>query len=425
MEQASKQQGLHSARPWSNQLAYELIRENRSILSSLGEAEEKLADLKCELDIAADGRLELVIKLADAYEEIKRLGINLVSSQNEVRQLTTDLNSSEATASSIELPMEHLPRLFESSSEAFILLEGEQVTHCNEAAARLLGVTDLSRIHGHTLSDLSPAEQPGGKLSKDLGKEYVTKACQTGKLNFDWLFCRQDNQQEIATEIVLTALPFGGTSVLLVSARDATERQQHAQKMEGLAFFDALTGLPNRRLLLDRLAQAMTQSQRSGHCGALVFLDLDHFKRLNDQHGHACGDEVLRQTAALIRQCVRAEDTVSRQGGDEFVVLMVKLDEDPGMAHSHAEQVAEKIRKVLEKPYTLPLGGTAPQDQEVQFSCSASLGVTLFKGSQAKVESILKTADSAMYRAKSAGGNRIEFSQDNVLRANVDPPPAL
>lgn len=414
MDHSSRQQRPFSGDPWSHELVYELLRENRSILSSLGEAEDKLENLRFELDMAKDGRLEMVIKLADADKEIKRLGINLVSSQKEVQQLTPDPTSSVENASSIQVPMEHLPRLFESSSEAFIVLEGEQVTHCNEAAARLLGLSDRSRIYGHTLADLSPVEQPGGGMSRELGKDYFSAACRAGKLNFDWLFCRQDNQQEIATEIMLTALPFGGTSVLLVSARDATERQQQTRKMEGLAFFDALTGLPNRRLLLDRIAQAMAQSQRSGKHGAVVFLDLDHFKLINDRYGHACGDEVLRQTASRIQQCLRAEDTVSRQGGDEFVVLMVELDEAPEMAQANAERVAEKIRLSLDHPYELPLGASPPQDQELEFRSPASLGIAMFKGVKSNVEDVLKNADSAMYRAKSAGGNRIEFTRESL-----------
>lgn len=397
----------------SRDLVNELIRENKSILESLGEAEQQLKKLKLELDMAKDGRLELVIKLADADQEIQRLGIRLVASRNEVQQLTADNQPTNSTSSSILLPVEHLPRLFEISSEALILLEGECVTHCNQATALLLGVADRTKIYGLKLTDLSPVEQPGGNLSASLSKEYFAQASKTGKLNFDWLFCRQDNQQKVATEIVLTSLPFGETSVLLVSARDATVRMQKAHEMEGLAFFDSLTGLPNRRLLLDRLAQAITKSQRSGKHGAVVFLDLDHFKHLNDQYGHTCGDEVLRQAASRLQQCVRAEDTVSRQGGDEFVVLIVDLDETPVEAQNHAEQVAEKIRKVLEKPYVLQNCNTSLQTQEVEYQCPASLGMALFQGVQADVGKILRSADNAMYRAKSAGGNRLEFASDS------------
>jgi diguanylate cyclase (GGDEF)-like protein len=376
----------------------------------LGEAEAKLKDLKFELAVATAGHLELVVKLADAEQEIKRLGINLVPSQKEAQHESSHTGFPNATASGIQLPIEHLPRLIESSSEAFIILEGERITYCNEAAAQLLGLTHRAQIHGQTLADLSPVQQPGGQLSKELAKEQLATAGLRGKLDFDWLFSRQDNRKEIAMEIVLTALPFGDTAVLLISARDATVRHQQAKNMEGLAFFDVLTGLPNRRLMLDRLTQAMTQSQRSGRHGAVVFLDLDHFKRLNDQYGHACGDEVLRQTALRVQRCIRAEDTVSRQGGDEFVILMVELNEDAGVARSHAEHVAGKIRKALEKPHKLTQDFTTSPEHEVEFSCPASLGVTLFQGERVDLKSVLKAADSAMYRAKSAGGNRVVFA---------------
>ena len=411
LDHSNRQQKPPRGVLWSHDLDQDLLRENGPILASLTEAEKKLENLKFELSIAAQGRLELVIKLADAEQEIKRLGVKLVSSQNEVQQLASDLDSSNAIASNILLSMEQFPRLFESSSEAFIVLEGAQISHCNEAAARLFGAIDRSQLYGQTLANLSPYEQPGGRQSLALYKEYVATACQTGHRSFDWVIHRQNNHQEVATEIVLTALPFKGTSVFLVSARDATERQQQAQKMEVLAFFDELTGLPNRRLLLDRLAQAMAQSRRSNRHGAVMFLDLDHFKTLNDQFGHACGDEVLRQTAARIQQCVRAEDTVSRQGGDEFVALIVELDEDPELAQRHALAVGEKIRKALEQPYTLQRSSKSSEEHSFLFQCPASLGIALFQATQTNVENILKTVDSAMYRAKLEGGNRIECAQ--------------
>lgn len=408
MEHSVRQTHPSSGEPWTHALVYELLRENSAILSSLGVAEGQLCELKLELGRAEDGRLELVVKLADADREVQRLGIHLVASQKEVQQLTSDLEASHLNASSIQLSMEHFRRLFEGSSEAFLLHDGEHFTYCNDAAASLLGLSNRALIQGRTLADLSPNRQPNGQPSIDLAKDYMAQAPKAGKLDFDWVFCRQDNQQELATEVVLTVLLSGGPSALLMSVRDATERQVQAQRMAGLAFRDALTGLPNRRLLSDRLTQAIAHAKRSGKHGAVVFLDLDRFKQLNDQHGHACGDEVLRQAAARIQDCVRAEDTVSRHGGDEFVVLMVELDADPEMAQHHAQQVAEKIRKVLAQSYELPSDCSGSQAEAILFSCPASLGAVLFSGLQTEAEDILKEADKAMYRAKSAGGNRVE-----------------
>lgn len=408
MEPSDRKPHPPAGEPWTDALVYELLRENRSILSNLRLAEEKLREVKIELARAEDGRLELVIKLADADREIQRLGIHLVASQKDVRQLTSDLETSHLHASSIQLSMEHFRRLFEGSSEAFLLHDGEHFTYCNEAAASLLGATDRAMIHGHTLAELSPTQQPNGQLSADLASDYMAIAPQAGKLDFEWVFCRQDNHQEVATEIVLTVLLSGGPSTLLMSVRDATERQVQAQKMAGMAFLDALTGLPNRRLLSDRLTQAIAHAKRNGKHGAIVFLDLDHFKQLNDQYGHACGDDVLRQAAARIQDCIRAEDTVSRIGGDEFVVLMVELDADAALAQHHAKQVAEKIRTVLAQPYTLLPDCSNGQAEHVLFHCPASLGVVLFNGLETDAGCLLKEADKAMYRAKSAGGNRVE-----------------
>lgn len=390
-----------------NGLLYQLIRENRAILSSLSSAEHDLKKLKLELDMALDGQLQLSIKLADADKEIQRLTIGLISAQQQADTSASSLGQDTGHASMIRLSMEHFRQLFECSSEAFLLIDGERLTLCNQAAARLFGAADRSRIQGQTLVTLSPSHQPGGIPSEELAKKHAEAAQQLGNVNFDWVFRRQDSHADVPCEVILTALPMDNGKALLASVRDATERQLHAQQMQDMAFFDSLTGLPNRRLLVDRIAQALTQSQRSGHHGALMFLDLDNFKSLNDRYGHAFGDEVLRQTATRIQHCLRATDTVSRQGGDEFVVVIVDLGEDLPSSQQQGQQVAEKIRLALETPFEHPVSVTGLTDDTAPTRCTASLGLVVFKGQQ-EVSNVLETADSAMYRAKTAGGNRIE-----------------
>ncbi len=182
-----------------------------------------------------------------------------------------------------------------------------------------------------------------------------------------------------------------------------------------LAFHDALTGLPNRRLLNDRLGQAMAVSQRSKCFGAVVFLDLDNFKPLNDSHGHEVGDLLLADAALRLKACVREVDTVARFGGDEFVVLLTSLAADRSEATERARLVAEKIRIALFEPYHLCVAQSPDAEtQMVEHRCSASLGVALFLGSAVSTPDLLKWADLAMYDAKEAGRDMICFYESPV-----------
>ncbi len=187
--------------------------------------------------------------------------------------------------------------------------------------------------------------------------------------------------------------------------RDITQRRSTQEQMARLAFIDVLTQLPNRRLLDDRLSQALAASERSGLYGAAMFVDLDRFKPLNDTHGHGMGDVVLVEVAHRLRDCVRATDTVARIGGDEFVVLLGDLAPDAPQALSLAMVVAEKIRSSLELPDVQPpVAGPAALHR-----CTVSVGVTLFRGQELHSGDTLRRADTAMYRAKQAGGNGVRF----------------
>lgn len=203
--------------------------------------------------------------------------------------------------------------------------------------------------------------------------------------------------------------------VVLVS-HDITERKQMEDHVRRLAFHDTLTELPNRRLLKDRLAQAMAASARSDCYGALMFLDLDNFKPLNDTHGHEVGDLLLIEVANRLKSCVRQTDTVARFGGDEFVVMISTLDVDKEESAAQARIIAEKIRCTLSDPYLLTIETAGQTEKTVEHHCSVSLGVTFFIGDQASQEEILKRADDAMYQAKEAGRNSIRFYDAGVHR---------
>jgi len=201
----------------------------------------------------------------------------------------------------------------------------------------------------------------------------------------------------------------GHASRVVVVSRDITERKLAEEKIQNLAFHDALTELPNRRLLNDRLIQTMAASKRSGHFAALMFIDLDNFKPLNDQHGHAAGDLLLEEVARRITGCVREVDTVSRFGGDEFVVLLSELDIDKAKSVAEAGIVAEKIRVALAEPYVLLLQQQDKEESTITHRCTSSIGVVMFIDHEFSADDILKHADFAMYQAKDGGRNAIRF----------------
>jgi diguanylate cyclase (GGDEF)-like protein/PAS domain S-box-containing protein len=196
---------------------------------------------------------------------------------------------------------------------------------------------------------------------------------------------------------------------VFAAARDITERKQAEEQILNLASHDALTGLPNRRLLTDRLGQSMAASKRSRRYGALMFLDLDKFKLLNDTHGHHAGDLLLIEVARRIVSCVREVDTVARFGGDEFVVMLIELDVDKTLSLAHAGVVAEKVRAILELPYLLKMEREGKGEISIEHHCAASIGVALFLNHEDGTEEIIRRADLAMYQAKEAGGNSIRF----------------
>lgn len=196
---------------------------------------------------------------------------------------------------------------------------------------------------------------------------------------------------------------------IIGSTAEITERKQMEEQIHQLAFYDALTRLPNRRLFQDRLVQAMALGKRSGQHAALMLLDLDNFKPLNDAHGHAAGDLLLVEVARRLKACVRETDTVARLGGDEFVVVLAELKADAMAATDTARSIAEKIRAALAAPYRLQYSDEAAAETVIQHHCSASIGVVLFLGQEVGADALIRRADTVMYLAKEAGRNQIRL----------------
>ena len=204
------------------------------------------------------------------------------------------------------------------------------------------------------------------------------------------------------------ATPEGGW---VITFHDVTDLRRANEEIEHLAFYDPLTGLPNRRLLLDRLGQAPVLSQRSGKVGALLFLDLDHFKDLNDTLGHEVGDELLQEVAQRLLANVRVADTVARLGGDEFVVMLSELSTSTQEAAAMAQRIGEKILRGLSEPYLLR--GHTHQG-------AASIGATLFGASAQSAIELLRQADIAMYQVKARRGNALCFFDPKMQTAIND-----
>jgi diguanylate cyclase (GGDEF)-like protein/PAS domain S-box-containing protein len=191
---------------------------------------------------------------------------------------------------------------------------------------------------------------------------------------------------------------------------DITERKSMEEQLHLLAFYDTLTLLPNRRLLDNRLGQALAACRRTRCFGALMFLDLDNFKTVNDRHGHAVGDLLLIEAARRLKSCIRETDTAARFGGDEFTLMIGPMDTGLPVARGLAHSIAEKVRNRLLEPFVLTVRAEGQPDHIVEHRCSACIGVTLFSGLDENPGEVLRRADRAMYQAKTKSRDSIEFT---------------
>jgi len=215
---------------------------------------------------------------------------------------------------------------------------------------------------------------------------------------------------EFPIELTLTALKDANLSLVTGFVRDISEQKKARQEIENFAYYDALTSLPNRRLLADRYQHAMSIAQRANTYCALLFIDLDKFKVLNDTKGHDVGDQLLIEVAHRIQHTVRAGDTVARLSGDEFVVILESLDQNASIAYQQVSEIAQKLLAELNKNYYLSL---------FEFSTSASIGITLFNDNALTFEDHLRHADTAMYLSKDSGGNTYRF-YDQLTQESIE-----
>ena len=293
------------------------------------------------------------------------------------------------------------------------------ITYISPADERLRGFRADEVIGRHVFDMFTPE---GVVLVKDLLKRRALtgiSAAQGEFLTFEVQHrCKDDRLiwGEVTSKLDVDAQ--GEITGYHGITREITQRRALEDQVRELAFHDPLTHLANRRLLLDHLGQAMSASKRSRHHGALLFLDLDNFKSLNDKHGHAVGDLLLIEVAKRLKAFTREADTVARFGGDEFVVLLCELGTELDEARAHAALLAEKIRANLAEPYLLQTTVTDPTStitaSPIEHRCTASIGVALFQGREIKPNEIIEGADAAMYQAKEEGRNQVRFAPDAI-----------
>ena len=297
------------------------------------------------------------------------------------------------------------------AATAFDTHEGLIITDVNNVILRVnYAFTEITGYTAEEAVGQTPRLLKSGRHDADFYAAIWESIRQTGAWKGE-IWNRRKNGEEFPEHLSITAVKGRGgkTTHYVASMHDITERIQNEEQIRSLAFYDTLTRLPNRRLLDDRLNQAMASSKRNGFYGALMFLDLDNFKSLNDTHGHGVGDLLLIEVAHRLSSCVREVDTVARFGGDEFVVMLSQLDTDKAVSVRQAGTVAEKIRIALFEPYVLKIQQQGKGEETVVHQSAASIGVVMFNSHVGSAEDIIKWADTAMYQAKKAGRNLVRF----------------
>jgi diguanylate cyclase (GGDEF)-like protein/PAS domain S-box-containing protein len=389
------------------------------------------------MPLKQNGRIadaDVFLTMKDGMARMVRMNAALVGSENDeyiliyLRDVTAERLAQEALCAGERVLAEANDRLHRQAK-----LHEEALVRLQESEARFRSLTELSsdwyweqdeqfrfvRVDGNLeTANVMPPEHYLGRTRWESGVQGVSQAdwdahraaLQAHEVFHDFEMQRLRNDGSViwaaisGTPIFDAAGSFKGYRG---TGRDISARKKAEADIERLAFFDSLTGLPNRRLLIDRLTRALDYSTRHISHGGLLFIDLDNFKVLNDTLGHHMGDELLIQVAQRLGKCVRSIDTVARLGGDEFVVMLQDLGDLQIEAAAMAETVGKKILSSLNQPFEL-----AGQ----RHHSSPSIGITLFFQSQHTVDELLKRADLAMYQAKGAGRNTQRFF-DPIMQA--------
>ncbi|GEM_PF-4063703 len=294
---------------------------------------------------------------------------------------------------------------FENSNDAMIICKNGIIVDCNNAAVSLLKQPDTAAIINKSPSQLSPQLQPDGSESATKARQMLDIAATRGSHLFEWDHICPDSTI-VPVEISATAIPEGNSVVIHGVLRDISSRRMAMEQLEHQALHHPLTGLPNRLLLGARLEHSIQYAKREDTSGALLLLDLDDFKKINDSMGHSTGDEVLRIIAARLLGHVRDVDTVAHISGDEFVVVFQSIN-----TMNDASAKAQHILHGLQAPFTL---------HGHELFISASIGIVAFDGNSSGLEELLQKADATMYEAKKKGKNCYNLYAAEVTESALD-----
>ena len=342
--------------------------------------------------------LLVLITLVAAY--FVRINRRLAAAE---RTLVADIAERQQMEAALRESDQRHRTLIEWSPEPIGVHRGGKLVYANPATVRMLGAESVEDLIGKPILDFVHPDfhqvvLERAKVAADT--KLATPIIQEQFLKLDG--------SVIDVEVQSIAIDYDGEPAIQVAMRDVTERKAAADEIRHLAFYDPLTDLPNRRLMLDRLARALTSTARHGRWGALMLIDLDNFKTLNDTLGHSVGDQLLVEVAARLQSGIREGDTVARLGGDEFVVILEDLDAGE-LAAVQAEGVATKILAKLGQAYRLDVIVDGEGPDKRYHHCTSSIGLTLFRGPSVTVDELMKRADTAMYQAKAAGRNTLRF----------------
>jgi len=290
--------------------------------------------------------------------------------------------------------------LFEFSSDAILLIEKGLIVDANATSLQQLGLHSKADLLQCSPSKISPETQLDGRPSNEKSAAMIALALEKGFHSYEWQHIKQDGSLFLV-DVSLTHMLLGGKQIIYAAWRDITERKKAEAEINLLAFYDPLTKLPNRRYLQEQIEQSIARSEREASKIALLILDLDRFKSVNDRLGHLAGDELLQQVAARISVHLREVDLVARLGGDEFVVLLEHIQHK-----EDAARIAMKIITDLEMPFQLT------QSDDVYIG--ASIGISLYPDNGVSVEILLDNADMALYYAKDNGRGRFAYFSDQL-----------
>lgn len=401
-------------------IAYYFGRQISVPLEGLARVAGEVAagELGKRADESAPGEVGLFARAFNRMTE--KLQALYASLEERIEERTRELNMSNEQLHEEIDEREHIEKALQQSSDYITLLLNSVVegiygvnkhgncTFINAAGLRLLGYEEESELVGSHIHDMIHHTRPDGSYYPS-AECRLYRCLQSGEDVHvdDELFWRKDGSSFPVDYWSRQTLQSGEAGAV-VTFMDISGRKRAEEEIRNLAYFDALTGLPNRRLLLDRFHAALLLSARSHHCGALLFLDMDKFKTLNDTLGHDYGDLMLVEVGRRIQASVREVDTVARLGGDEFVVLLENISSNLKETSKKAALVAEKVRGALAQPYIL---------KEHEFHSSPSIGVCLYRGALESVDTLMKRADMAMYQAKDSGRNAVRFFDPEMQKA--------